>query len=52
MKTIFDKLDMKHIDCVSGACNHTLHTFNGATLIVLVLVASAAIYVASRGRYN
>ena len=52
MKTIFDKVDTKYLDCMSGACGHALHTFNGATLIVLALVTTAAIYVAVRSRIN
>lgn len=52
MKTIFDKVDTKYIDCMSGTCSHVVHTFNGATLIVLSLVATFAIYVAVKSRYN
>jgi len=52
MKTIFDKVDMKYLDCMSGTCGHTLHVFNSATLIVLSVVATAAIYVAVRSRFN
>jgi len=40
------------IDCISGMCGHTLHTFNSATLIVLAIVATAAIYIAVRSRLN
>lgn len=52
MKTIFDKVDVKYLDCMSGTCGHALHTFNGATLIVLSLVATFAIYVAVKSRLN
>lgn len=37
MKTIFDKIDPKYIDCTTGACEHASHNFNG-TLIVLLAV--------------
>lgn len=52
MKTILDKVDPKYLDCVSGTCGHVMHTFNGATLIVLSLVATFAIYVAVKSRLN
>ena len=43
---------MNNIDCLSGTCGHVLHTFNGASLIVLSLVATFAIYVAVKSRLN
>ena len=52
MNTIFDKVDPKYLDCMSGACGHTIHTFNGATLIVLSLVATFALYVAVKNQFN
>ena len=52
MKTILDKVDPKYLDCMSGACGHTIHTFNGVTMIILSLVATCAIYVAVRSRIN
>lgn len=41
-----------NIDCISGICGHSLHTFNGASFIVMALVATAAIYVVVKSRYN
>jgi hypothetical protein len=52
MNTIFDKVNPKYLDCMSGTCGHTIHTFNGATLIVLSLVATFALYVAVKSRFN
>lgn len=43
---------MNNIDCISGICGHELHTFNGATLVVLMVVATVAIYAAVRSRIN
>ena len=34
MKTIFDKIDPKYIDCASGACEHTGHQYNLLTCLV------------------
>ena len=37
MKTIFDKIDTKYLDCTSGACEHVLHNFNGALLVIFII---------------
>lgn len=33
MKTIFDKVDPKYLECSTGACEHVSHMFNGSALI-------------------
>lgn len=38
MKTIFDKIDSNHIECVSGLCEHTGHQFNLIYLIIIPVV--------------
>ena len=38
MKTIFDKIDTKHLDCVSGLCEHTSHQFNALYLLVVPVI--------------
>jgi len=37
MKTIFDKIDTKYLDCTSGACEHVTHNFNGVLIVGLAL---------------
>ena len=37
MKTIFDK-NPKHLDCVSGVCEHTSHQFNSLYLLVIPVI--------------
>ena len=36
MKTIFDKIDPKYIECTTGVCEHTSHQMNAATITILV----------------
>ena len=38
MKTIFDKINPTHLDCVSGLCEHTSHQFNAIYLIIIPVV--------------
>ena len=38
MKTIFDKIDPKHLDCVSGVCEHTSHQFNSLYLLMIPVI--------------
>ena len=44
MKTIFDKIDAKHIDCVSGICEHTSHQYNLFYLIVIPVLVIYFVY--------
>lgn len=45
MKTIFDKIDTKYLDCTAGTCEHVAHNFNGALLIILAItIVSVKIY--------
>jgi len=37
MKTIFDKVDTKYLDCTSGTCEHVAHNFNGILLVTIAL---------------
>ena len=43
MKTIFDKINPKHLDCVSGLCEHTSHQFNSLYLLVIPTIVLAYI---------
>ena len=40
MKTIFDKIDPKYIECASGTCEHVAHSNNAVlwTVIAILLV--------------
>lgn len=38
MKTIFDKVDPKYIECTTGACEHITHNHNTVLLPVLVVL--------------
>ena len=40
MKTIFDKVDPKYIDCTTGLCEHASHQYNTVMLIVTIVVLS------------
>lgn len=35
MKTILDKINTSHLDCVSGLCEHTSHQFNSLYLLII-----------------
>jgi len=37
MKTIFDKVDPKYLECTTGICEHTEHSFNPAFIIAAVV---------------
>ena len=54
MKTIFDKVDSKYIDCATGACEHATHTQNSLLWVVLVvaLVYTGAKYCYGTYRYR
>lgn len=34
MKTIFDKIDPKYLECATGACEHSGHQFNVITWVI------------------
>jgi len=46
MKTMFDKIDPKHLDCVSGVCEHTSHQFNSVYLLMIPVIVMG--YIAFR----
>lgn len=37
MKTIFDKVDPKYIECGAGVCEHPLHQATSVIIITLLL---------------
>lgn len=37
MKTIFDKIDPKYIECTAGACEHGAHMLNGALVTASIV---------------
>lgn len=46
MKTIFDKVDPKYLECATGACEHTSHVLNGLYFaIAIVILVNAAILI-------
>lgn len=47
MKTIFDKLDPKLIECTGGVCDHTSHQLNGPLLMVIGVLIVYTIYTLS-----
>lgn len=38
MKTIFNKVDPKYLDCVSGMCEHAIHNLNFLSWMALFIV--------------
>lgn len=44
MKTIFDKIDPKYIECTTGVCEHTVHTTNVYMWIVVAILIAASKY--------
>lgn len=46
MKTIFDKVDPKYLECSTGACEHAGHQFNAVTWVVIgILLLNAVILI-------
>jgi hypothetical protein len=41
MKTIFDKVDPKYLECATGVCEHSSHSYNLLTLATICAVATA-----------
>lgn len=39
MKTIFDKVDPKYIECTTGVCEHAAHSTNMYMWIVVAILA-------------
>jgi len=49
MKTIFDKIDTKYIDCTTGACEHISHAYNASYIaIAAVLILAISIFELNR----
>lgn len=44
MKTIFDKIDPKHLDCVSGVCEHISHQFNALYLLAIPVIVISYLF--------
>ena len=43
MKTIFDKVDPKYLECTTGVCEHVSHNLNGLYIaVVIVLLVNIA----------
>ena len=38
MKTIFDKIDPKYLECTTGACEHVGHTMNGLYIAIAIVI--------------
>ena len=39
MKTIFDKIDPKYIECTTGTCEHVTHTSNAVLFTALLVIS-------------
>jgi len=50
MKTIFDKIDPKLIECTGGACEHASHQLNGPLLVLIGVLTIYTLYVLSPTR--
>lgn len=50
MKSIFDKVDPKYLECTTGACEHVGHTLNGLyiAIAIVILVNAAALLTTTR----
>ena len=44
MKTIFDKIDPKLIECTGGVCEHTSHQLNGPLLLIISVLVVYTLY--------
>jgi hypothetical protein len=36
MKTIFDKVDTKYLECATGICEHAIHMQNGLLIVTII----------------
>ena len=39
MKTIFDKIEPKYLECTTGQCEHAIHAGNGILWVVVFALA-------------
>ena len=44
MKTIFDKIDPKYVECSTGVCEHAAHNHNIALWVVVAMLLAATKY--------
>lgn len=44
MKTIFDKVDPKYIDCAAGTCEHVSHAMNFPLYITAIILTVVCVY--------
>lgn len=44
MKTIFDKIDPKYVECTSGVCEHASHNVNAIIWVIVAFTIFACIY--------
>ena len=52
MKTIFDKIDPKYIECTGGMCEHTSHQMNAPLLVLVAGVLGLYMIVNLRSSYE
>jgi hypothetical protein len=52
MKTIFDKIDPKYIECTAGSCEHTAHSNNGVYWAILIVALMYTTYKYCYGTYR
>lgn len=38
MKTIFDKIDTRYLDCTTGVCDHVMHNMNATIIVGLAIL--------------
>ena len=50
MKTIFDKVDPKYIECTTGVCEHASHSLNAPLWMVIVTLSLVLISVVVRSK--
>lgn len=41
MKNIFNNVDTKYLDCISGTCEHITHGYNGILVTVLLMIVAS-----------
>jgi len=52
MKTIFNKIDPKYIECTSGTCEHIEHKLNSAYWLIFFTAALYAVFKLTKGKSN
>lgn len=50
MKTIFDKIDPKYIECTTGVCEHTAHSLNTPLWVVIATLSLILISIVARSK--